>query len=286
MSFNCTDQFDQIYLEQDGHGDYWPSCTTSTSFVTPRPTVQQPQAPCGEWDSLISDADYAHSVELAPDTYFLWNVVDAQLDGKMLHRGRVGWMAIGIENLGGHHNGMNGGPIVMGLNDEENGLSVGEFRIHEERSAWRNWQTALSPTTLAEEQMEVTACISWMKFRTTAGTIHGEPLNLTVGGNRMIWALTHNAYVTREFGGYAAYHASVDRDRNLRPNFRGKVHLDLSQGEEVATSAPALGPDGSLESSTSAEMSEVEAEDESSNAATRGVVHAIALAVCLRLCRA
>ena len=46
----------------------------------------------------------------------LWNLeADGVIDAKMLWHGRLGWMAIGLENPGGYHNGMNGGRIVMAM---------------------------------------------------------------------------------------------------------------------------------------------------------------------------
>lgn len=236
--FNCVDQFDKIYREQDGHGDYHPSCTNSTTFVTPRPSVEQPTSTCHGWQDLVSDPHYAHRVALVPnETYFLWNVVDDDLEGKMVHNGLVGWLAIGIENVGGKHNGMNGARIVMGHNNPDSSEvpSIGEYNIHEMSSAFRTWKTPLSPSALANAEMTLTGCFSIMAFK--AKTIYGTPLNITSGTNRLIWALTHGAYVTADFGGYAAYHSAADLDRSQRFKRRGHVHLNLAEGLEITSTA-------------------------------------------------
>jgi len=232
LGFQCVSQFGQIYRE--GHGDYFPACTNATEYVTPRPSVAQPSSTCPGWQGLVSDSYYAHRVALVQDeTYFLWNVVGNKVEGKMIHKGLVGWLAIGIENQGGGHNGMNGARIVMGLNNPQVGQSIGEYRIDETKTAYRHWKTPLNPSALRDASMTLTACSSSMTFKT--GTIYRQSLNVSGGTNRLIWALTHNAYVTEDFGGYAAYHASVTGDRNLRTKFRGHVHLDFVGGREIAT---------------------------------------------------
>ncbi|CAE8743393.1 unnamed protein product [Polarella glacialis] len=137
--YNCTNQFDEIYQEKYGHGDYNPACINSTAFITPRPTVQQTNGTCSGWEDLVSDAYYANRVALvAGETYFLWNVVGGNVEGKMIHKGLVGWMAIGIENVGGGHFGMNGGRVVMGLNNPATSLSIGEYKIDEALTAFRH----------------------------------------------------------------------------------------------------------------------------------------------------
>jgi len=238
LGFNCTSQFDQIYREQDGHGDYNLACTNSTELVSPRPPVVQPTGTCAGWEAMVSDAGFAHRVALVPDeTYFLWNVAGDEVHGKMVHNGLVGWMAIGLENVGGHHNGMNGARIVMGHNEPGTAPTIGEYRIHERMTAFRHWKTPLAAPALRDASMTLTACFSSIEF--TTGSIYGMGLNVTEGTNRMIWGLTHNAYVTSDFGGYAAYHSAADGDRAQRPRFRGLVHLSLASGEQISTTTTA-----------------------------------------------
>jgi len=227
MGFNCTSQFDQIYREQNGHGDFNLACTNATEFIIPRPVVVQPTGMCNGWQDLVSDANYAHRVALVADeTYFLWNVAGNKVDAKMIHKGLVGWMAFGIENIGGRHNGMNGGRVVMGLHDPTANPSIGEYSVHERASAFRHWKMPLSPSTLEDASMTLTGCFSSIKFKTDK--IYGHGLNVTQGSNHLIWALTHLAYTTSDYSGYAAYHAAVDSDRTKRSNHRGKIQLDFN----------------------------------------------------------
>eukprot|EP00927_Polykrikos_kofoidii_P049650 TRINITY_DN43685_c0_g1_i1.p1 TRINITY_DN43685_c0_g1~~TRINITY_DN43685_c0_g1_i1.p1 ORF type:complete len:636 (+),score=74.50 TRINITY_DN43685_c0_g1_i1:87-1994(+) len=235
--FNCTSQFDQVYRKQDGHGDFNLACTNSTQTVTPRPVVVQPAGTCNGWQDLISDTKYAHRVALAEnETYFLWNVAGDQVEGRMVHKGLVGWMAIGLANIGGKHNGMNGARIVMGQNDPAASPSIGEHKIHESLSAFRHWKTPLSPSSLEDASMVLTGCFSSIKFKTKK--IYGQDLNVTHGINHMIWGLTHAAYTTSDFGGYAAYHSAADGDRMERTRFRGLIQLDFNNNH-TTTPAPA-----------------------------------------------
>jgi len=230
LGFQCVNQFDQVYVS--GHGDFHPECTNSTTPVTPRPPVEQPEG-CTGFADLISDAAYANRVALVVDqTYFLWNVVDDKIEGKMVHNGLVGWMAMGLENVGGHHNGMNGAHIVMGRNIPGEAPSIGEYQIHPYATAFRNWKTPLNPSDLQDATMEVTDCFSSIAFKTA--TIYGRPLNVTSDSNIMIWALTHLDYPTDDFGGYSGYHSAADGDRDKRGNHRGHITLDFTPLEVSA----------------------------------------------------
>jgi len=242
--FNCTSQFDQIYRAQDGHGDYNLKCTNSKSFVAPRPVVAQPTGSCTGFAAMHDDAAYAHRIALVPDeTSFLWNVKGDEIEGKMIHNGLVGWLAIGTGKIsGGSHSPMNGGSVVMGLNDPDAGPSIGEYRIHERHTAWRHWKTPLSPTALTDASMAVTSCYTSIAFKTKS--IYGVPLNVTSGSNLLIWALTRLGHPTQEYGGYAPYHAPADLDRALRFKYRGNVTLDFAghvapgrQDEQLSTAA-------------------------------------------------
>lgn len=248
--FNCTDQFDQIYLPKDMHGDYHPTCTNSTTLVKPRPTVQQPSEPVDStsWENMIlNGTEYAHRATLVDgETYFLWSLDGNKIKGKMIHKGSVGWMSIGLESIGGGHNGMNGAQIVMGSNDLDVGMHVQEYHIHPHMSAFRHWKTPLSPSALSDTVMTVADGVSVIQF--TTESIYGKKLNITEGTNRFIWGLTHNAYVTEEFGGYAAYHSGETRDRTQNNRFRGKVHLNLQTGEQLFETPHGAHPDHSYAS--------------------------------------
>lgn len=236
LGFNCTSQFDQVYI--GGHGDFNPSCTNTTETVTPRPSVVQPTGACSEWNSELTDSNYTHRAALVEgETHLLWNVVGDKLEVKMIHKGLVGWMAVGIQNIGGHHKGMNGGSVVMGRNIPGSSPTVGEYRIHDSQSAFRHWKTPLSPSALTATSMTSSGCVSSLVFKTDS--IHGVPLNLTDGTtNRMIFALTQLDYPTNDFGGYSGYHASPTSDRDQRTRFRGHSHLDFAGGRAIAETVP------------------------------------------------
>eukprot|EP00931_Biecheleriopsis_adriatica_P020273 TRINITY_DN13607_c0_g1_i3.p1 TRINITY_DN13607_c0_g1~~TRINITY_DN13607_c0_g1_i3.p1 ORF type:complete len:708 (+),score=123.70 TRINITY_DN13607_c0_g1_i3:252-2126(+) len=259
LGFNCTSQFDQIYLPENGHGDYNLACTNSTELVSPRPAVAQPTETCSGWQELVDDPAYKHRAALVPDeTYFLWNVVDDNaLQGKMIHKGLVGWLAFGIENVcDERHNGMNGGHIVMGSNLDGDSR-IGEYKIHEQMSAFRHWKTPLSPSALQDAGMTLTNCFSSMEFKTE--TIYGMSLNISSGSNRFIWALSRNAYVTDDYGGYAPYHSNVINNRSERERFRGKVQLDLAQGSQSSNDEKT--PDASCSATQAGSETKADPED-------------------------
>jgi len=246
----CVSQFDQLYV--GGHGDFNPACSASTETVTPRPIVGQPE------EDVVSDAAWAtltaadvaenvgfvHKIELdevAGNTVLLWkSVADVgMLHAKMLHRGYVGWMALGLANLEDKvHNGMNGGRIVMAQNNPDRKapqggpLSVGEYMIDPRLSAYRHWQTPLSVSepngvSLQNASFTMENGASILEFRAKA--FYKKALNLTSANtaNTFIWALTQNAYCTAEYGGYCAYHSDAQSNRSRRPEFRGVINLDL-----------------------------------------------------------
>ncbi|CAK0815693.1 unnamed protein product [Prorocentrum cordatum] len=281
-SIQCVDQFDQIYVS--GHGDFNPTCSNATETVTPRPPVVQPASGEAltdqEWQSLTepgsgANSDFSHKIQLdqqAGNTVLLWRLVNDTsesgaaflLHAKMIHRGTVGWMALGLENIGGDHNGMNGGSVVMAQYDPEQAepLSVGEYRIHPTLTAFRHWKTPLESSepenaSLASSDFSIENGASVLEFRTShvykralnlsepidddsTSDVHGFPSH-PHSVNRLIWALTQNAYCTADFGGYCAYHSSPDNNFLQREEFRGRVAVDLARGtlaEAVTTSAP------------------------------------------------
>merc|ERR1712127_961341 len=197
-----------------------------------RPSVPQPEGPCAEWDDLLADSSFAHKVAFYEnETYFLWNVKNSKLQGKMIHKGIVSWMAMGIENVGGKHKGMNGARIVKGRAVPGKAPTVNEYQIHPDYSAFRHWKTPLNPSALTNTAMTVSSCTSFITFETA--TLYGEALNLTEGTSRFIWALTQRDYPTDDFGGYSGYHSNPTGDRAERPRFRGHSELDLVGGSGV-----------------------------------------------------
>mmetsp|Transcript_47466 Transcript_47466/g.87225 ORF Transcript_47466/g.87225 Transcript_47466/m.87225 type:complete len:640 (+) Transcript_47466:99-2018(+) len=235
LGFNCTSQWDEIWLPEHGHGDFNPACTNSTSLVTPLPVVPQPTETdqCTGFMDIVADEDYAYRTELIENvTYLLWNVIGDAVEVKMVHNGRAGWLAVGI-NMGGDRGGMYGAHIVMGQYnpDSMEPFTVEEYRIHDSLAAYRHWKTPYSPTALSDTMMSVTDCFSIMTFKTSS--IYGEALNVTSGTNKLIWGLTQDAYVTDEANGFAAYHG-FGRRGHLNLEFIPGMSTTVSQDSEMA----------------------------------------------------
>lgn len=182
----CTSQRDQVWRLQDGHGDFNPACTADpTNYVTEPPKIPDRPANCQEqsFEAFTNASEYDAHIELLEGKLALmWSVVDGAVRAKLAFDGVVGWMAIGHENPTGGHNGMNGAPIVMGLNDPDPdivgapyiGTGVNEFVIHNHASAFRHWSTPYRDPMLRHERMLITDCHSSMQF--TASSIGGWPL--------------------------------------------------------------------------------------------------------------
>lgn len=229
LSYQCTDNFDQLWAPGLAGDDFWPNCSNSTRVYQPFPPVAQPGGTCSGWQELVYDSSYAHRVAMVVgETYLLWNVVDGELEAKMVHKGRVGWMSIGIENVGGRERGMCGSSVVMGKNWQDGaGPDVHEYRVHSEYTPHHFWSTPLNTTALKDSAMVVTDCFSSIQF--TTGTIYGVPLNLTNGSmNRLIWALTYRDHPRRDGGGYAGEHGDAEGRLSNFGKFCGHLRLDLA----------------------------------------------------------
>ena len=223
LGFNCTDQFDQVWVS--GHGDYWPSCTNSTQLTQPLDPIPSPSPgqaeACAPWDTFSSAAGYNMSTALgtAGRTKLMWNVVGDEIQVKMVHSARAGWLALGAENVGGDHNGMNGASVVIGRFDPVQGNSVGEYTIPLDRTAFRWWIPAKT-SSLSGTELSVDGCYTTLKF--TTKQIDGVSLNVT--SNRMIWALTEQSVSMPDF---AAYHAPRQFNISEQANYRGHLLWDM-----------------------------------------------------------
>lgn len=234
LGFNCVDIFGQIYQPKDSHGDYFPNCTNSTSFVTPRPPVAAPSGACSGFQAAVGDTSYSKVLALVPDqTYLLWKVVGDQVLVKMVHNMPVGWMSFGIANASGALNGMLGAHVVIGQNNLDLGITIDTYHIHPTLTAFRHWQTPLRPSNFTNGSLQLTGCFSSIAFQAKA--IGPVALNIS-GGNAIIWALSTAAFPTTQFGGYAPYHS--DGKGGAAAKFRGRVLVDFSQGAAVGAAPP------------------------------------------------
>jgi hypothetical protein len=123
LMFNCTSQQNQIWLPDMGHGDYNPACTDgSGGLVSLSPTITPASDDCTGWNDFSEWGDYSAVYPLVHERciswypytctssdagFLLWNVVGDELEAKIVHNGRLGWIALGVENPGGAHEGMN-----------------------------------------------------------------------------------------------------------------------------------------------------------------------------------
>lgn len=244
LQTQCVNSRDQLH--SGGHGDYYPACTNTTQAETPYPSL--PFAPrassCASEGAFLEYADaanadntYDHAVNLTamcgaisfgpaatPGTpcvrgRLLWRVAGGMVHMKMIVNGLFGWLAVGLANPGGGHNGMNGGRIVMALPatpttySAATGLavagsptpSVDEYIINENGgSAFRLWQTPYGGEgvpTLTAASTEVSDCYTSMAFATNS--IGGWSLNLT-GTDDLIWGLN-------DMDAYVGYHHNHNR---------------------------------------------------------------------------
>ena len=215
LGLKCASQRDQVWVPEDSHGDYEPTCTNSTEAVSPPPTIPPRADTCNDtakWIAFLDKESYPNSQELVKDKLFaMWRVTeDGMLNVRMVFDGIAGWLALGHENVGGGHNGMNGAHIVMGINDPDPdifgapyvGTGVDEYVIHHKLSAFRHWSTPTRPRNITDSAMTVTACHTAMTFKTVA--VAGLPFkSLSEGGShdRLIWAVHEDTFLK----GYHGY---------------------------------------------------------------------------------
>jgi len=192
--------------------------------------------------AFAGDADYAHKEVLTVDQKFvlLWEVREGVMHAKLAYNGRAGYMALGVENPGGFHNGMCGSHIMMGIHDPDPeifgapfvGTGVQEYVIDEHLTAFRHWKDPAPTQSAVSASIDagVTAadqddCFTSVTFETAA--IAGVPLNLTAGeGNRLIFAVHSDTFLK-------GYHGYMNR---------GHLHVDLAAGELIPEPQPSSPP--------------------------------------------
>lgn len=235
LGLKCLSQRNQIWRPQDSHGDYNPTCTgvPDDQFVTPAPEFSpRDETACATgFEDFMGRSNYDHAVELEPGKHwFLWSVRDELLHAKLAYNDKVGYMAIGPENVGGGLGGMYGSHIVMGIVDPDNkadplvfgapwiGTSVNEYVIDESNSAFRHWSTPVA-RRLVESEINVTSCFTSMSFVTS--NIAGVPLNLTAGStNYFIWASHTKTHLKGYHGPMGRGHLEIvlNRDDGNEPS--------------------------------------------------------------------
>lgn len=213
-AFNCTSQFDQVWLPGDGHGDYNPACSNTSSLITASPTLAPAPSSC---DNDLVDATTFSAAAVAADLgaallaeYDGWMVLsntvvllykdhgDGDVSFKMIKYGTTVYLALGLPNAGGGHNGMNGAHIVLASLISGKTPSTDQYIIDQYASAWRHWSTPTpNVTALSNASAEKTDCRAMMSFK--ASDISGWSLNASNTKQiKMLWA----AHETTNLIGY------------------------------------------------------------------------------------
>lgn len=249
---NCTDIFRQ---PSDGaqHGDYYPQCTSYTHEATAFPSI----APADEGDCGAGFADAVAAAAEAFDgtvdlvyggraweqSYFVpktvgslsWTVAGDAVTFKQVVDGRVGWMAVGLENPGGKHNGMNGASIVMAIPDAATaGLEeVDTYVIGESSSSFRNWYDSSSGAALRDAALDVAEGACYTAATYTLGSVFHA--NETVDPTKcvdLIWATSKDSNVASD---------PLFKARGMH-EYRGKISVNLTHPAGACYEPPAPGP--------------------------------------------
>jgi len=273
-TLKCANPRMQVHPTGKGHGDYYPVCTTNTAEthpVTPYPAIeQQDEEVCdlASWEAFSNQGDYEHKVDLTqPDTknfdgsilegaetHLLYTVKDGKLHGRIVSDQVFGWLAFGLGNIGGKHNGMNGANVILaapgphetysaatGLEvtdsqDPSTG-SVAGYKIHEADSSFRHWAVPVSPD-LADASFSFDGCYTDLTFEVDA--INGKGFHFD-GVDTLIWGANSEDY-------FVGYHGRTNRMI---------FDLDWGTGEILARSIDVTG-----EALADVEVVEADAEKE------------------------
>jgi len=242
--YNCTDPLGQI---SDGteHGDFYPGCTNHQHLATEPPTIAPADEEACAQETEEDPEDYFGSVALeyggrswAPIDppinagSLQWNLIknNTALELKQSFPGRLGWFAIGLANPGGGHNGMNGAPIVMGIVDNTQGDDVDTYRIDDDNSAFRWWNTPTTAPDLANGKLQATECHASMSFDLST---FGNTVDLDLADdacNTLLWGVSTDTQIAYDpdflLGGYH--------------ELRGFVYVNFHHPQGACCSFPRL----------------------------------------------
>lgn len=253
----CADQGKQVYcinprgqLWDGNHGDFYPGCATNdTEIATPfttLPDYPRDEAICTNesFTEFATAMPYDHQIDLGGSgAVFLWNVSDGHVLGRIAFNGLLGFLAIGLANVGGEKNGMHGAHILMAIPGGNYSAITGfdlsiEPSIHEyqispnpEQSSFRFWgvndgTTATARHADATSELNLTNCFSSFTFE--AEDIKGIPFNLS-GVDQLLWSANN-------IDSYAGYHG-MNRGRFSVDWPSGKAELYQAAPEGAPTSA-------------------------------------------------
>jgi len=208
LPVKCASQYNQIWTPEDGHGDYIPMCTNATASITPAPTI-----PAAEETPLCSSlvdayvdhvkSDHVGYKELAPGFHLGWTVTENNtVKGTVLFDGVAGWLAIGLPNPTGGHNGMNGAKILMAIADFGGAAgSAQEYIIDENESSFRHWSTPVATTVEDASMSLLDGCFTSMTFNTKsfsgADFDVSAPVDIIWGAHTSTWLVGYHGGVYR-----------------------------------------------------------------------------------------
>eukprot|EP00588_Corethron_pennatum_P008873 CAMPEP_0194275272 /NCGR_PEP_ID=MMETSP0169-20130528/8158_1 /TAXON_ID=218684 /ORGANISM="Corethron pennatum, Strain L29A3" /LENGTH=766 /DNA_ID=CAMNT_0039018695 /DNA_START=35 /DNA_END=2332 /DNA_ORIENTATION=+ len=260
LDLKCMNPREQI-SDGNKHGDFYPACTNSTDEVTPYPTL--PTYPrvednCGdeEWKAFASSEGYTHSFDRLGDnrgergawegmelkggigshsgnvTRFMWNIVDDEVEGKLVFHGLFGYLALGFAYEGGKKNGMHGAPIIMALPgggytakfglDMDLGPSVSEYVIDESGSSFRHWPIPIPNRDTSTYEVESTECFTALTFKTN--NINDIKFNVT-GMDTLLWGSNNQDT-------FAGYHGrGALQEDGTRAGDRDTFYINWVTGE-------------------------------------------------------
>eukprot|EP00457_Paulinella_chromatophora_P008524 gb/GEZN01008560.1/.p1 GENE.gb/GEZN01008560.1/~~gb/GEZN01008560.1/.p1 ORF type:complete len:426 (+),score=58.71 gb/GEZN01008560.1/:173-1279(+) len=243
MGFNCTsDAWDKLYVS--GHGAFQPRCTNATTYEQPLPTIPPAEATCDyDVEALRKAHGFTHMRTLKKDqTYLLWKKTTPSfckqckplLEGALVQRSKVGWLAIGIPNEGGGKKGMQGAHVLLGIvSEHDTVLRIKEYEIHHKLTPFDTW--TLLEDSVVEASMEVTECGGALFFKTSQ--LGSWDLNLTVTNseNALLFAadiFTQGIKTTFRNTEYINYHGNPFAEPS---GVRGAFTLDFNDKELMLT---------------------------------------------------
>eukprot|EP00808_Paulinella_micropora_P006331 g589.t1 len=289
MGFNCTsDAWDGIY--QGGHGAFTPRCTNSTTLekdLVPPPVPKAPET-CDFNETLFMHGEgYNYMMTLKQNkSFFMWReqrkpahctACAPMVDGALVVKGNVGWLALGIANPEGEKKGMQGGHVLIGIvSDGGTTERIAEYVINPVTTPFDTWNAHV-PQTVSDKSMTINECATVLSF--SAKAIAGWNFNTTKGTrNNLIWAadpVYRGIKTTFRGTEYIGYHA-----QGLRGAFDVDFHDETWWVKGVSgqgTPAPLLGVSGQQAAS------EQEVQDLTVAVIVIGVVLGLAVLVLLGL---
>merc|ERR1712183_101535 len=173
-------------------------------------------------------------------TKFMWNVVDDNVEGKLVFNGLFGYLSLGFSYPGGNKNGMNGASIIMaipgGNYSAKFGLDLGmeptvnEYVINVNQSSFRHWSDPLPGRDTSSYAVHSTECFTALTFNTN--NINDIKFNVD-GTDDLIWAANNKDTFCSSHG--RGQDGRGDRDRFIIEWKTGKAWYPEEADKEEVT---------------------------------------------------